>query len=260
MENFISAWDEGVSSHPELMVGFLPFVVHQFVFWTYSSLLMALEVYKFESLYGYKIQKLQVTGKEIQKCLLRVLVNQFFVMLPVGFLSYYILPNRWTPERLLFKNLPSWNVIALNFLVFMIVEEVLFYYSHRLLHYGQFYSQIHKIHHEFKAPIGIAAEYAHPVEMIVANILPLSMGPIICQSHLFIGISWYMIAIIGTISHHSGFMFPWLVGGLDPRFHDYHHYSFIWNFGLLGILDRFHGTDKGFHAYLEKTNKSKNIE
>jgi len=42
----------------------------------------------------------------------------------------------------------------------------------RLLHHATVYKYIHKKHHEWKAPIGVTAVYAHPVEHIVSNLLP----------------------------------------------------------------------------------------
>jgi methylsterol monooxygenase len=35
------------------------------------------------------------------------------------------------------------------------------------LHQGQLYKKIHKLHHEFSAPFGLAAEYAHPLEILI---------------------------------------------------------------------------------------------
>lgn len=47
------------------------------------------------------------------------------------------------------------------------------YWAHRALHYGPLYKKIHKLHHEFSAPFGLAAEYAHPLEILI-----LGMGTI----------------------------------------------------------------------------------
>jgi len=47
------------------------------------------------------------------------------------------------------------------------VDDFLFYWSHRILHEGPrwLYAAVHKQHHEFKQPISIATEYAHPVRL-----------------------------------------------------------------------------------------------
>jgi methylsterol monooxygenase len=111
------------------------------------------------------------------------------------------------------------------------------------------YQRIHKIHHEFRAPISIASEYAHPVEFVASNMLPLLAGPLLMGSHMVTVWVWTAIAVATTSNHHCGYALPWLRGPASPRFHDYHHHSFNANFGLLGLLDRVHGTDKGFAQY-----------
>ncbi len=46
----------------------------------------------------------------------------------------------------------------------------------RLLHHPRLYKYVHKRHHEWTAPIGWVAVYAHPVEHIISNMLPPVMG------------------------------------------------------------------------------------
>eukprot|EP01103_Thecamoeba_quadrilineata_P016160 TRINITY_DN5328_c0_g1_i2.p1 TRINITY_DN5328_c0_g1~~TRINITY_DN5328_c0_g1_i2.p1 ORF type:complete len:158 (-),score=5.01 TRINITY_DN5328_c0_g1_i2:51-524(-) len=136
---------------------------------------------------------------------------------------------------------PHVQKILLDLTAFIIVEEILFYYSHRLLHHPYFYKRIHKQHHKFKAPIGLAAMYAHWIEFTFSNVLPLLAGPLIMRSHLVTIWIWYFLGVVGTVTHHSGYNFPWLLG-LNPQFHDFHHSSFNYNFGVLGVLDQIHGT------------------
>jgi len=199
-----------------------------------------------------KIQKLQVTSDEVMKCIKLVMINQFLVMLPILLFTSLFMGDVYSKDRLSIETFPNIITLLMHLFICVIVEEILFYYSHRLLHYGPFYTHIHKVHHQFKAPIGIASEYSHPIEFIVSNLIPITIGPIVAKSHFLVAILWYSIAVIGTISHHSGYNLPWMIGGLEPFFHDYHHYSFKYNFGLIGLLDWLHSTNKGYNEYKRK--------
>lgn len=54
----------------------------------------------------------------------------------------------------------------------MCMEDFVFYWSHRTLHHPKIYARIHKKHHEFFNTVSFAAEYAHPLEYAIGNVLP----------------------------------------------------------------------------------------
>lgn len=174
-----------------------------------------------------------------------VLFNQIFVTLPMGIIySYWICYCTKINEKADALDL-SKTLYQLS--IFLILEEVLFYYTHRFLHNPYVYKIIHKKHHELTAPIGLAAIYAHPFEHIFSNMIPLFVGPVLCKSHPLLTFSWFTIASINTINSHSGYIigiFP------NPINHDWHHYSFNENFGLLGVMDYIHGTDRKYKSLL----------
>jgi sterol desaturase/sphingolipid hydroxylase (fatty acid hydroxylase superfamily) len=58
--------------------------------------------------------------------------------------------------------LPTFEQFLYEMAGSLIIEEFCFYWSHRLLHSKALYGPIHKMHHEFTAPIGVAALYCHP--------------------------------------------------------------------------------------------------
>ena len=109
-----------------------------------------------------------------------------------------------------------------------------------MFHHKWMYKTVHKIHHEWLAPIGLSAQYAHPLEQVVSNLIPLLSGPLICGSHTVTTWVFLSIGLISTTVAHSGYHLPFLP---SPEYHDFHHREFASNFGMDGFLDWFHGTD-----------------
>nr|XP_048293714.1 fatty acid hydroxylase domain-containing protein 2 isoform X2 [Myodes glareolus] len=138
------------------------------------------------------------------------------------------------------QELPTFHWFLVELAFFTLVEEILFYYSHRLLHHPTLYKKIHKKHHEWTAPIGVISIYAHPIEHVVSNMLPVMVGPLAMGSHLSSITVWLSLALIITTISHCGYHLPFLP---SPEFHDYHHLKFNQCYGVLGVLDHLHGTD-----------------
>ena len=86
---------------------------------------------------------------------------------------YYLYPYLVSLGMLgLDAELPSTPEIFLTFCRAYFVNGIGFYCAHRLFHAKAIYAYFHKQHHEYTGSMGIAAEYAHPVEQIFANMLP----------------------------------------------------------------------------------------
>ncbi|MBN3296239.1 FXDC2 protein, partial [Amia calva] len=140
--------------------------------------------------------------------------------------------------------LPTFHWVLLELTVSGLLEEILFYYSHRqLFHHPALYKHVHKIHHEWTAPIGVVSLYAHPVEHVLSNMLPVLCGPILMGSHVATTMLWFTMALLVTTISHCGYHLPFLP---SPEFHDFHHLRFNQCYGVLGVLDRLHGTDVAF--------------
>nr|XP_018915402.1 PREDICTED: fatty acid hydroxylase domain-containing protein 2 [Bemisia tabaci] len=228
-----------------------------FTYWYYGSLFVTVGVYWFiggiytlldvfnrpNSLRCYKVQpgtNEPVDLKRILMVILNVLTNQFIVGMIVGLLWYRLMLWRGFPE---IKTLPSFHWVLAELSVHILVEEISFYYSHRLLHHRLLYKLIHKKHHEWTAPIAITALYCHPVEHVLSNLLPPFLGVFITGSHVATAYLWFTIAVISTLNAHSGYHWPFFP---SPEAHDFHHAKFNQCFGVLGVLDRLHGTHNLF--------------
>jgi sterol desaturase/sphingolipid hydroxylase (fatty acid hydroxylase superfamily) len=98
---------------------------------------------------------------------------------------------------------------------------------------------IHKQHHEFKVTVGIASEYAHPLEFVFGNILPMNLGSMILgfNVHAFTYAFWICEKIFRTTEDHSGYQFPWSPTMFlsfiknSAEHHNFHHLKFKGNYG-----------------------------
>ena len=157
----------------------------------------------------------------------------------------------------------AWEIIS-QITFFMFVEDFAFYWVHRLLHQKALYPYIHKVHHEYNNPIGISAEYAHPIEFFFANIIPTSMGVKLLGSkvHLATYLLWGTLRIFETIDGHCGYEFSWSPYRLLPlsgsaNYHNYHHTHNVGNYGsFFMVWDVLMGTNKSYFSYLSKKEKT----
>jgi sterol desaturase/sphingolipid hydroxylase (fatty acid hydroxylase superfamily) len=210
-------------------------------FWLPSIFYLALDYIAPAFSHRHKLQPQtkQPTLAELKDCLKVVLRNQLLsALIHLLLLSLAFLAGG-KPTYRFDATLPSPDQIVLDVLACIFLREILFYYSHRLLHLPSLYPKIHKVHHHFTAPVALAAQYAHPLEHFVANTLPISIPPMILNCHVLSFWVFLAVELLETTTVHSGYDF---LSGIAEK-HDAHHEKFLINFGTIGLLDWIHATD-----------------
>jgi sterol desaturase/sphingolipid hydroxylase (fatty acid hydroxylase superfamily) len=236
-------WISLLNEHRPQTIEFWGTLLVQLVFFWFPSILyLGLDyvVPNFSQRHKLQSQTKQPTLAEIKDCLQVVLRNQALsAFIHILLLSLSSLAGG-KPNLSFDASLPSIVQIILDVLACMILREVLFYYSHRMLHLPSLYSKIHKVHHRFTAPVALAAQYAHPLEHLLSNTLPISIPPMVLHCHVLSFWGFVAVELLETTTVHSGYDF---LSGIAKR-HDAHHEKFLVNFGAIGFLDWAHGTDK----------------
>ncbi|KAK3346511.1 fatty acid hydroxylase superfamily-domain-containing protein [Lasiosphaeria hispida] len=181
----------------------------------------------------------QPTAAEIKHCTLIALRNQAqSILTSLALIALAALTARPSRFRIT-TTLPTLPELTRDLALCGLLRELIFYPTHRLLHTPRLYRAVHKVHHEFTAPVAMAAQYAHPVEQFVANTLPIALPPVLLGAHIVT--MWVFLAgmLVETATVHSGYDF---LGGV-ARKHDAHHERFTVHYGVFGLLDWALGTD-----------------
>lgn len=135
---------------------------------------------------------------------------------------------------------PPWWKMAYQIAIFFVCEDAWHYWNHRMMHQSPFlYKNIHKIHHQYSAPFGLAAEYASPIEVMMLGFgtvfSPILWCAITGDLHILTMYIWIVLRLFQAIDAHSGYEFPWSLHHFLPFWagadhHDTHHEKFIGNY------------------------------
>lgn len=174
-----------------------------------------------------------------------------------------------------------YSVAALlpHFMLANVVNEVGFYTAHGALHSNPtLYRVFHKKHHMYIGTIGIAAEYASPLEEVLANAIPTiayfaamffaftrpeaANSPFVTTARAWpLFMTWMWARLWETYETHSGYCFAesslgkmGLLHGHRTRFHDFHHTHNVSNYGSGLFMDAILNTMDPYliHRYPDK--------
>ncbi|ORX58020.1 sterol desaturase [Hesseltinella vesiculosa] len=258
--------------NPFLVTGLFAFTLHEFVYFVrFVPFLLCDFLPYFQK---YKLQpKHTNTYNDYWNCTKHVLLQHFFYEGPLIFFFHPMASYLGMSVR---APLPKWEYVLPQVVLFFIIEDAYHYGLHRLMHWPPLYKKIHKVHHKYAAPFGLAAEYAHPLETSLLGLGTIG-GPLLYHVlvvhylhlsaewhlHLFTMLTWMIVRLIQAVDAHSGYDFPWSLHHFIPfwagaEHHDYHHQAFTDCYASsFRYLDYILGTDKKFRAYRARVSVEK---
>jgi methylsterol monooxygenase len=159
---------------------------------------------------------------------------------------------------------PVWKMIY-QIAIFFVLEDTWHYWFHRALHTPTLYKKIHKLHHQYSAPFGVAAEYASPIETMILAFGAVGIPIVFCaftkDLHILTMYLWIVGRLFQAIDAHSGYEFPWSLHHFLPFWagadhHDVHHEKFIGNYSSsFRWWDKLCDTESGSVSATKKRQK-----
>lgn len=238
-------WTKMTSQYSEFTLATVfTFIIHETAY--FGAFLPWLLLDQIPYFRKYKIQKERPnSGKEMWECFVKLMFNHWVIQAPMILLTHYYLTIMGYSMH---APLPKLSTMLFKCLLCFIVEDFYFYWIHRLLHHKSIYKYVHKIHHTYSAPFGIAAEFAHPIETMFLGVGTI-LGPALFARHLLELWVWLVVRLLETVEDHSGYELPWNPTNYIPFWagavhHDFHHKEFDGNYAsVFTIWDRVFGTD-----------------
>ncbi|KAK2737124.1 C-4 sterol methyl oxidase [Myotisia sp. PD_48] len=234
LERLWAAW-YAYMQNDVLATGIMSFVMHEIVYFGRS--LPWIIVDRMSYFNRYKIQNTKIpTVQEQWNCAKLVLLSHFTVELPQIWLFHPMAQFFGLATGVPFPSI--WKILY-QIAIFFVLEDTWHYFAHRAFHWGPLYKAVHKIHHQYSAPFGLAAEYASPIEVMALGFgtvgCPILWCAITGDLHILTMHLWIVCRLFQAIDAHSGYEFPWSLHHFLPFWagadhHDVHHEKFVGNY------------------------------
>ncbi|KAF8622159.1 hypothetical protein AX15_007277 [Amanita polypyramis BW_CC] len=250
--------------NPIIATGLMSFLLHEIVYFGRCVPWIIIDAIPYFR--KWKLQPSKVpTPQEQWECTKQVLFSHFTIELPAIWLFHPMAESL----GMMTYQVPfhSWRTMVPQILFFFFFEDLFHFLAHQALHTGVLYKHIHKLHHKYSAPFGLAAEYAHPAEVFILGTGTIA-GPILyCyftrNLHILTVYIWITLRLFQAIDAHSGYDFPWSLQHFLPFWsgadhHDFHHMAFTNNFSTsFRWWDRIFGTDDKYLEYKARMKAAK---
>lgn len=191
-------------------------------------------------------------GRQIRREIGWSLASSLVYGLPAGLVAWGWQARGWTRIYTDVHAFPLWY-LPLCVLLYLMLHDCWFYWTHRLMHRPGWFRITHAVHHRSRPPTAWAAMSFHVTEAVSgAVVIPLLV--FLIPIHVAaLGAVLMIMTVMGIANHMGWEMFPrrivhgpvgrWII---TATHHQRHHERYQCNFGLyFRLWDRLCGTDGG---------------
>lgn len=171
---------------------------------------------------------------------------------PAGVVAWGWQAHGWT---LIYSDPGAWPLwwLPVSFLVYLLLHDAWFYWTHRWMHRPRPFRIAHAIHHASRPPTAWAAMSFHPIEALTGAVVIPALVFFVPIHVGVLGLVLLTMTVMGVTNHMGWEMFPrWLVHSrlghwlITATHHQRHHDEYRCNYGLyFRHWDHWCGTDKG---------------
>lgn len=176
--------------------------------------------------------------------------------IPAGVVAWGWQQRGWTRIYTGTSDYPLWW-LPLSVVIYLLLHDTWFYWTHRLMHRPWWYKQMHAVHHASRPPTAWAAMSFHPWEAITGAVVIPVLVFFVPIHVAMLGLVLTIMTIMGVTNHMGWEMFPrglvhgplgkWLI---TASHHELHHQKYRCNYGLyFRFWDHLCRTDKGLGEF-----------
>lgn len=177
--------------------------------------------------------------------------------IPAGIVALGWKQHGWTRIEVDWSALPLWYH-PLSVLIYLLLYDAWFYWTHRLFHRPWWFRAAHAVHHASRTPTAWTAMSFHPIEALSGAVVIPVLVLLVPIHPAMLGVVLAVMTLMGVTNHMGWEIFPralvhsrlggWLI---TASHHHRHHEQYGCNFGLFfRFWDRACGTDHGLSRTL----------
>jgi len=198
------------------------------------------------------------TRKSIKLCLFNLLV-----FIPSITLLYSYVSSKIGIEVTSYgdSDWPSKAELIRHNTLLTVIHELGFHLAHRLMHSYPFLYKYHKVHHEYKSNVFLAAQHNHPVDYLISIAAPVVVAILIVRPHSITQSQWTIYTLFANLDDHVGYSFPWspvrwFPGAGLTQEHEFHHCVNLGCYSSkLNIFEKLFKTDRHYLIWEQKQKR-----